>query len=465
MFPAGMSAPKRVRIYGRSGHYLLQFWDPSLRRTLCDRVDGDLLDALAKARQIDVRLDERRRSGHVPRRTGHGELVEAFRRDLGSRSDAGAIAPATAARYASALGHYLRFVSRPKVAAAYPKVFRVDRSFAMEFSAYLGTLTVCGNGRPNGRRRRPMLGQAFVLDAARAMFEWAADPERGQLLPSDFRNPFRRRVLDRRRAPAADPTAAPDVSLSMTADFLRACDGYQLRLFTPLVFYGLRPGELVYLFREMLGSDGDSDGFLNVACIEELGYLTKGRRNKRLPLLGPIATLLKRDDANVGLLFHRRGVQGRDGRASLLGLGLPQVVEHFRARCDDEGVGANAEGGTAEAGHGRARRVVRCREMVLREAGGLTYKLIQGEFSTLARRLGWPAAATLKDFRHGCNTALANGGMPEHERRYLLGQHPGRAAIVTYTHLNKLGEHYRDAVDREMSPLLDILRQRITDER
>ena len=39
---------------------------------------------------------------------------------------------------------------------------------------------------------RPMKGQRFVLDTVRAMYEWAADPERGRLLPEGFRNPFLR---------------------------------------------------------------------------------------------------------------------------------------------------------------------------------------------------------------------------------------------------------------------------------
>jgi hypothetical protein len=50
--------------------------------------------------------------------------------------------------------------------------------------------------------------------------------------------------------------------------------------------------------------------------------------------------------------------------------------------------------------------------------------------------------------------------MPEHERRYLLGHHPGKGAIVAYTHLNQLAEHYRLAAERELGPLLEVLRRR-----
>ena len=108
---------------------------------------------------------------------------------------------------------------------------------------------------------------------------------------------------------------------------------------------------------------------------------------------------------------------------------------------------------------GAGERVV-IRDRLLQEAGGLTYKRIQGEFTRISKMLGWPVEATIKDFRHACNTALANGGMPEHERRYLLGQNPGRGAIVTYTHLNKTAEHYQAAAARELAPLIEVLRSR-----
>ncbi|MCC6681236.1 MAG: hypothetical protein IT445_10095 [Phycisphaeraceae bacterium] len=91
---------------------------------------------------------------------------------------------------------------------------------------------------------------------------------------------------------------------------------------------------------------------------------------------------------------------------------------------------------------------------MMREAGALDYDRIQREFRSVSCRLRWPAAATLKDFRHLFSTAMANGGVPEHERRYLMGHAPGRDAIVRYTHFNKLAEHYRLAVRQELSEVL-----------
>ena len=67
----------------------------------------------------------------------------------------------------------------------------------------------------------------------------------------------------------------------------------------------------------------------------------------------------------------------------------------------------------------------------------------------------------MKDFRHLFATAMANGGMSEHERRYLMGHAPGKGAIVKYTHLNKLRLHYQQALQQEMKPVTEVLESRL----
>jgi integrase len=288
-----------------------------------------------------------------------------------------------------------------------------------------------------------MKGQDFVLDTVRAMFAWAADPQRGNCLPSGFNNPFHRRVIGRRRQVAPDMAGEPDVTVEMAARLLEACDDWQLRVFSPLVFHGLRPSELIFLFHEML-----DEKILDVCCIEKLAYTTKGLRNKRLPMLPPIHAILRQglSTAPQGLVYCRR--PGRLTQPPLLGASLKDLVAEFERRCRQP-----------DAQH--AAQVMRVRDGVLHDAGALSYKLIQGEFRKVATTLGWPAAATIKDLRHLCNTALANGRMPEHERRYLLGQEPGKGVIVRYTHFNKLAEHYQQAVEHELAPVLQVLRRRV----
>ncbi len=57
---------------------------------------------------------------------------------------------------------------------------------------------------------------------------------------------------------------------------------------------------------------------------------------------------------------------------------------------------------------------------------------------------------------------MANAGMPEPTRQYLLGHSSGRAAIHVYTHINRLAEQYQAAVRRTMAPALKVLESRMT---
>lgn len=101
----------------------------------------------------------------------------------------------------------------------------------------------------------------------------------------------------------------------------------------------------------------------------------------------------------------------------------------------------------------------------MKDAGQLSYDHAEQEFQQLARRLRWPAAATLKDFRHLFATCLQNTGMPEFYRRYLMGHAFGNAPIITYTHLteDKVREHYQRALATELAPLVDAIQRRAAD--
>ena len=296
---------------------------------------------------------------------------------------------------------------------------------------------------PNGHTRtklRRMRGRGFVLDCVRSAFEWARDPERGGLLPATFRNPFR--GLSRRlRRETGTPLHEPDITTAMAMDFVNACDAYQLRIYTPVILYGLRPGELLFLFREYV-----NDRFLRVPCNEALQYLTKGKRTKELPLIDPVGAILisSSDDRRRGLLYQKREAM-RDGySAPVWSASLDALVTEFERRC-------------VKAGSIGSSQRLRLRDQIMKEAGALTYDDIDKPFRRIARALNWPKKATLKDFRHLFSTTMENAGMPEFYRRYLMGHSPGRSAIVNYTHLNKLPEQYEEAVRREWRDLVDAL--------
>ena len=280
------SGPKKVRIYRRASHFVLQWWDKAEKRNLCERIDGDLLAALMRARQIDERLEHFRSASNGVAKTQHSTLVEKFTGDLHRRADAGEIDPRTVRRYESALKHYQGFVSQPEVARQFPHVSLVNREFALKLAAHLRSLQVSPNGHANSPGR-PMSRPDYVVDVTRAMFDWAADPQRGKLIPDGFHNPFLHRGRSSSTAVSV-PVGEPDITIKMAVDFLAACDLWQLRLFSPVIIYGLRAAEPCFLFHEHVNG-----GWLDVPCLPEVDYFTKGRRAKRLPLIPAIAALLR----------------------------------------------------------------------------------------------------------------------------------------------------------------------------
>jgi integrase len=376
------------------------------------------------------------------RRLTHADLVARYLADLERRADAGEVDPKTVRRYAGALNHYTAFADQPQVVKRYPTAGTIDRAFRLEFAAFLAAREVTGNGRAGTARR--MRNPQFVTDAVRAVFAWACDPDRGKLLPEGFRNPFLRAGG---RAPVlkGDPLAAPDVTLPMAVELVRACDAFQLRLFVPLLVFGLRAAEPCVLFADQL-----RDGWLSVPCVPELGLLTKGRRDKRFPLierLEPFWELFRNGKEN-GFLLERRSVAEDGESVRLCGASLAELIGEYRSRCERTSAKTAADRARVRAG-------------VFRDAGGLDYDHVQGEFAKLARGLGWPPAATLKDLRHLFATTLTNAGVPEGYVRYLMGHAPGKAALVAYTHLDQLRRHYSVALEEEWADLLDAINQRV----
>ncbi len=240
-FPAGIVGPKKVRIYRRANHFVLQWWDKAEKRNLCERIDGDLVATITRARQIDERLEHfRSAAGGIPK-TQHCILIEQFSADLHRRAEAGEIDLRTVNRYESALRHYQSFVAQPEIARQFPHVSLVNREFALKLAAHLRSLQVSSNGHTNSLGR-PMRRPDYVVDVTRAMFDWAADPQRGKLIPDGYHSPFLRRGRSSSTAVSV-PVGEPDITIKMAADFLAACDLYQLRLFGPIIIYGLRAAE------------------------------------------------------------------------------------------------------------------------------------------------------------------------------------------------------------------------------
>ncbi len=321
----------------------------------------------------------------------------------------------------------MRQDASPKIAA----VNEIDNEFVVGFSAYLKGIRVSPNGHLNTAKRK-LKSTDFVISVAASMFRWASDRNGGALLGDGFANPFEnaRRRTDR---VSVDLFGEPDITVGMAEAFLQECDAFQLPIFSLLVFFGLRPSELTFAFRESLTAD-----WLQICCHPELGYFTKGRRDKRLPLLPEIESILPNATRTTGLLFSSRRVAEGKLSPSLLNAAKAKLITECQA---------------LQIKHSKKRT----QAQLIRESGGLTYDHIEHEFKKIADRLDWPVSATLKDFRHLFNTEMQNAGMPEFYRRYLLGQSPGRSALVNYTHLNDLRHQYEQAVSKTLKPLLAVL--------
>lgn len=440
-FPLGINPPQRVRIYSRGDRFLLQWWDPREQRTLSERVDGDLVEAISQARGIDSRLEHFKSSGRKQQRLEHAQVVDRYIADLNRRANAGEIDIGTVRRYEASLRrHYLPYVQQPAISKKYSQVAKIDRDFQLEFTAHMQCVQVSPNGHHNSSRR-PMKQPGFVLDVVRAMLEWASDPDRGNMLPDGFRNPFNARKRSTRQI-ATDPLSEPDITMPMAISLIEACDAFQLSIFAPLLLYGLRPGELGWIFQENV-----ADEWLRVPCQGDLDYFTKGRRDKSFPVVTCLRPLWDRVSASsLGLLYvHRRAVEGR-GKFPFLGCSKAQLAEEFRRRC----------AATKDLNALRRRQL---RDRLMKESGQLSYDDIKAEFNKTTSRLDWPNKATLKDLRHLFSTCLEDAGVPKYYRRYLMGQSFGKAPIVTYTHVTEshVKAHYEVALESTLAPIREAI--------
>jgi hypothetical protein len=352
-------------------------WDRAQKKTLSQRIDGDLLEAIVRAREIDERLVNYRSSGQPAGRLGHERLIGAYLDDLTKRADAGEIDSRTLERYRAPLQHhYLPFVAQPDVARRYQYVTNIDRNFQLEFARFLQSRQVSANGRPKGTAR-PMRGQPYVLEVVRSMLSWAADGARGNLLPTGFQNPFRRT----NGAPGRTSTqvlSEPDITMEMAAEFLSACNAFQLPIFGTLALFGLRPDELGWIFWEDIHG-----GWVRVIGHPDLSYQTKGRRDKQFPAVECLAAIWPQPlHPGQGLLFHRRA-------ASVGSMALSTkpvlVAELQRKRLTGAKFSAFQE-----------RRL---RDAVLRGAGQLHYDYVKTEFEKLAKQLGWQSLQPLSGAR------------------------------------------------------------------
>jgi site-specific recombinase XerD len=149
------------------------------------------------------------------------------------------------------------------------------------------------------------------------------------------------------------------------------------------------------------------------------------------------------------LLYHRRHVLEGHEQPALVNKNAKELTEEFQRRL-------------ARQVNPDAKARERLRDLLFRDAGGIQYDDVEGEFKKLAKQLRWPAAATPKDMRHLFASTMTDAGVPDSYLRYLMGHAPERAALSAYVHLHELERHFTGGLRGDWAPLVDAINARAT---
>ncbi len=207
-------------------------------------------------------------------------VSELRRRFLSSHEEVRRSSLSTVRRYRAATQHLENFVELQKRPTA---AHELD---AERFVAWLRQQLVSPNGHAHTPRRRLRdKGLRYILEVCRSMYAYA---RKRRHLPPDVENPFSQIDIERMPIEDAKPIFVFDAGTELS--FLQAADPWTLAVHFTLAKTGLRPGELAHLLIEDLDLDG---GWLRVRNKPELGWRIKTRRERSVPLLGEVVTLLR----------------------------------------------------------------------------------------------------------------------------------------------------------------------------
>jgi len=330
----------------------------------------------------------------------------------------------TVRRYRAATEHLERFLNQERVPRSTAH-FRLEH--AEKFVKYLRSIQVHPNGHAKSATR-PLLdkGIKFILEACRAMFGYAI---KHRHLSPYADNPFQALELD--RLPVEDSKPIVLLTEDQEADFLAACDGWQLPIFATLLFTGVRPGELCHL---LLPHDIDWDaGLLKIRNKPRLGWQVKTRDEREIPLIDPLLSLLRRHvgDRTAGPVFLQRRYAA--GRPPSIGFVDVQQLQ----RLVEEAI---------ETRQAHQNRVLDSKARLClqkchwRSAGALRPERIRNEFIRCCGSAGLSDFSCVKVLRHQFATALQEGNVDPLIRCELMGhstsgKHGGGLGMTArYTH-------------------------------
>jgi integrase len=338
---------------------------------------------------------------------------------LGHHEHVQGSATTTISRYAAATEHLDRYADKEQLKNALS--LRVTG-----FIEYLRRVDISPNGHANTARRKLRdKGVKYILETCRSMYRFGV---RCGHLPKQADNPFDDSGIGSLRIRDAKPIFV--FSAEQELAFFTVCDAWAFAVHFTLAKTGMRPGELVHL----LIDDVDlKEGWLHVRGKSELGWTTKTNRDRRLPLVPELISLLSDiiGERGAGPLFLRASLFSNVSSALPGNRTALATISRLR-------LGQEAQRLGRALTRVEAMRVYRG---VWRDAGAVDIDQIRTSLIRIAANLGLDATCP-KSWRHTFATLLQEGEVDPLVRQEVMGHAPslrdqsalGMTGVYTHTH-------------------------------
>jgi integrase len=258
----------------------------------------------------------------------------------------------------------------------------------------------------------------FILEVCRSVYAFAI---RMRHLPPYSENPFSGLRIESMRLTDSKPVFVFDAESELA--FFKAASEWAFPIHFTLAKTGLRPGELAHLLIEDLDLRG---GWLSVCNKPDLGWLTKTRNERRVPLIPELVAVLKHvvGQRQHGLVFLRP-------KFCDVGVTPREMADRIQR---------NRESAARQPGQPLSREAeLRVAQSIWRSAGMVKADKIRNSFLSCARRAGLQNATCPKSWRHSFATLLQDANVDPLIRQVTLGHRPagsggGLGMTAVYTH-------------------------------
>ena len=413
-----------VTIYKRGKTYYLYYREnqKSERR----KIEGNLQVARATAASVAAALGEHRPSPLGFERQSPDAMCTGF---LDYVANVQKLAWRTQDRYRAALQRFQDFCQSDEIAS----VDLFTETSVEDFVRWLRGQTRTRNGAQKGKRAVYAVGGVkFILSTCRTAFNWAA---RRRMLPPYAENPFSKFPIDKLRDEDSPDEGVRIFTVKQQQDFLAACNEWQRGIFSTLIGYGLRVGELTNLLIEDVDFEG---GSIAICSKRELYWRVKTSRRRQLPLTRDLKPLFEKliGDRTSGFVFLN------DEFAN----GGKKVIAQFANDRAFRGKLAALVGAHLESNPQATEKA--CRKLVVsfcRRMGQMPVKRVQSEFSKLTTQIGCPEFTKAHDLRHLFSSRAQEEGANPLLVQEILG-HATLTMTKRYTHLGM--EAKREALEK-----------------